>query len=230
MARRRSVRIVIAVVLLAVVAAVVGTVVLTSGSSSSDSTTPTAAQLYAQEARFGTFNAFVPGSDPDELDRGGSNVDDIVKFLGHGRYQLTVQNVGFLGYINSFSWNAPNILITRVVGSSSGSCQAAKEHTATTQFGALPEGTITCGGMAIAPPTCSCLAGGTATVTFEGHPIASRKGVVFGVAESRLVLGNLTLVPHHIPSYLGGAANQVDEPLCAKGEQSTKANPCVHTS
>jgi hypothetical protein len=220
----------IAVVVVLVVAGGVAAAVILTQQGGGSFVGPSAAQLYAQQAKYGTFGAYVPGSDPDETDRGGNNVDDTVRFLGNDRYELTIQNVGFLGYINSFWWNAPNIVITKVISSSSGSCQAGSEKTVVTQYGALPEGSVRCQGMAIAPPKCSCEGGGTATVTFAGHPIVSKKGVIYGVVESRLVLGDLTLVPYHIPSYLGGAANQEDLPLCAKGQQSTKGHLCVHTS
>jgi hypothetical protein len=213
-------------VTVAVVAAVVVLVVVDKGTSGYSG--PSAAQLYSQQARFGKFGPYIPGSDPDETDRGGNNVDDVVRDLGNGRYQLTVQNVGFLGYINGFSWNAPNIAITKVTGSTSGSCTASPDHNVVTQYGTLPTATITCTGMAIAPPKCSCRGGGTATVSFTGHPLVSKPGVVYGVVNSRLVLGDMTLVPYHIPSYLGGAGNTVDLPLCAKGQQSSKAHLCVH--
>ena len=223
-------RVVVAVAAgLVVVAGIVTAVVLLTRQGSPGFTGPSAAQLYAQEAKFGTFSGYVAGGDPDEFDRGGDNVDDSIRFLGNGRYQLTVENIGALGYINSFTWNAPNISVTRVISSSSGSCSARNLGLVSTQYGALPEGSVHCSGMAIPPPKCSCRPGGTATVTFEGHPIVSKKGVVYGVVESRLVLGNLTLVPYHIPSYLGGAANGADLPLCATGEQSTKAHACVHS-
>ena len=226
-ARRRRRLVLVAVVAVALIGAVVaGIVVSTSGSN--QFVGASAAQLYAQEAKFGTFNPAMSGEDPDEMDRGGNNVDDTVRFLGNGRYQLIVQNVGFLGFINSFSWNAPNVVITKVLGSSSGTCSAAPERKVLTQYGTLPEGSLSCVGMAIKPPKCSCEAGGTATITFEGHPLVSTKHVTYGIEESRLVVGNLTLLPYHIPSYLGGGAN-ADLPLCAKGQQSTKAHPCVNT-
>ena len=211
-----------------VVAAIAAGAVALGGSSGKFSG-QSAAELYAKQAKFATFNAYTSGEDPDEMDRGGNNVDDTVRFLGNGRYQVTVQNVGFLGYINSFEWNAPNIVVTRIIGSSSGTCTAANVKGATTQFGALPQASVRCVGMAIKPPKCSCQGGGTATVTFEGHPLVTTKHVVYGVAESRLVIGNMTLLPYHIPSYLGGAANQTDLPLCAKGQQNTSAHPCVQT-
>jgi hypothetical protein len=220
----------LAVIGIVVVAAVVSAVVLTTGGSGSGNGYPTAEQLYAQQAAYGTFGAYIPGGDPDEQDRSGSNVDQIIHFLGHDRYQLVVQNVGFLGYINSFSWRAPNFDVTGIVNSGSGSCRGSNVASFTTQFGDLPEGVVTCAGFAIAPPKCSCEGGGTATITFEGHPYGSKKGVQFGLAESRIELGNLTLVPYHIPSYRGGTGNEVDLPLCAKGQVPSKTRPCVATT
>jgi hypothetical protein len=221
--------IVAAIAAIVVIGAAVGGVVLATGSGSSAGFgSESAAQIYAKEAKFGTFNVYMPGEDPDQMDRGGANVDNTVRFIGNGRYQLTVQNIGSLGYINSFTWNAPNIVITKVIGSSSGTCTAGPEQTVWTQYGRMPEASVSCAGMAIGPPKCSCRVGGTATVTFYGHPIVSTNHVYYGVGYSRLVLGDLTLVPYHIPSYLGSAANRVDLPLCAKGQQSSKAHPCVH--
>ena len=163
------------------------------------------------------------------MDRGGNNIDDTVTFLGNGRYRLTVQNVGFLGFVNSFQWDAPNIVITGIVGSSEGTCTVVPLHTApAAQYGSASESSVRCVGMTIKPPRCSCRPGGTATVTFTGHPLVTGKHVYYGVAESRLVVGDLTLVPYHIPSYLGSGPNTVDLPLCAKGQKSTSAQPCVH--
>jgi hypothetical protein len=225
--RRTWLLVAIGVVVLA--AAAGGGVAAFSGGSSGFPTT-SAADLYAKEAKFGTFNRVMPGEDPDEMDRGGNNVDDTVTFLGNGRYRLTVQNVGFLGFINSFEWNAPNIVITKIVGSSQGTCTATALHNApAAQYGSAPESSVRCTGMTIKPPKCSCLAGGTATVTFLGHPLVTGKHIHYGVAESRFVVGDLTLVPYHIPSYLGSGPNTVDVPLCAKGQKSSAAHPCVQT-
>ncbi len=204
--------------------------IVSTQSSSPGSTGPTAAQLYAQEAAYGTFGAYALGGDPDELDRSGENVDDIVTFLGGDRYKLTVQNVGFLGYINSFSWRAPNMVITGITSSGSGSCTFSNAKSVETQWGHLPEGIVSCQGFTIPPPKCSCRGGGTATISFDAHNLATSTTIHYGVAESRIELGNMTLVPYHIPSYLGAANNTADLPLCAKGQQNSKAHPCVHTS
>jgi len=214
-----------------VVAAAAAGGVAAFGGGSSGFPTQSAADLYAKEAKFGTFNRTMPGEDPDEMDRGGNNLDDTVTFLGNGRYRLTVQNVGFLGFVNSFEWDAPNIVITKILGSSEGSCSAVPLHTApASQYGSAPESTVRCVGMAIKPPKCSCLAGGTASVTFLGHPLVTGKHIYYGVAESRLVVGDMTLVPYHIPSYRGSGPNTVDLPICAKGQKSSSAHPCVHAS
>jgi len=214
-----------------VVAAVaVAAVLLISGSGANPSSVgPSAEQLYAQEAPFGTFAPYVQGGDPDEFDRSGENVNDTVDYLGKNTWRLVVQNVGSIGFINSFSWWAPNFRVTKVLKTSSGSCSVKDIKSFVTEYGNLPEGTIECAGFAIAPPKCSCEGGGTASVTFEGHSDVSTPGVSYGVANSRIELGNLTLVPYHIPSYIGAESNVEDLPLCTKGQTSSKSHPCVPT-
>jgi hypothetical protein len=53
--------------------------------------------------------------------------------------------------------------------------------------------------------------------------------VLHGLQGSTLRIGAMTPVPYHIPSYRG-SGNNVDLPLCAKGEASTRDKPCVHAS
>jgi hypothetical protein len=57
----------------------------------------------------------------------------------------------------------------------------------------------------------------------QAAPNATYQGIDGGVA-----IKDMTPVPYHIPSYLNSQANQVDLPLCAKGQQNSKAHPCVH--
>ena len=69
-------------------------------------------------------------------------------------YQLDVQNTSGIGYINQFTWVPPTSLtITAVTSTEGGHCS-------------LVGGSIQCNGK-IAPPTCTCLAGGDIVVTFR---------------------------------------------------------------
>jgi hypothetical protein len=52
-------------------------------------------------------------------------------------------------------------------------------------------------------------------------------GATGGVAGGFLRLGEMTPVPYLIRSYLGPPP--VDLPICAKGQESTTARPCVHS-
>src|SRR5438045_2113838 len=79
---------------------------------------PTAKELYAQQIRVSGFEAARKGMDPDELDRSGSDVDTSVRQLGQNRYELTVQNVSDVGFVNSFWWHAKDLRIVSVTSSS----------------------------------------------------------------------------------------------------------------
>jgi hypothetical protein len=177
---------------------------------------PSAADLYAQQIQVGSFARAQRGMDPDEGDRSGSDVTTSVRELGNNRYQIIVQNFSDAGFINSFWWKAKDMRITAVTGSSSGSCHV------------FDSTTLQCTGLAIRPPKCTCLAGGSATVDFVARPVnAKTAGISYGVQGSKLRIGEVTPVPYHIPSYLGSEQN-ADLPLCAKGQASSKAKPCVH--
>jgi hypothetical protein len=180
---------------------------------------PTAADLYAQQIQVGTFTRPAQGVDPDEQDRSSSDVTTSIRSLGHDRYQITVQNFSNAGFINSFWWNAGNLMrITAVTGSSGGSCHVSDPTT------------VQCTGLAIRPPKCTCESGGSATVTIVARTVATpTKGTTYGVQGSKLRIGDVTPVPYHIPSYKGQEAN-ADLPICAKGQASTKSQPCVHAT
>jgi hypothetical protein len=220
---------------------VVGLVGCGGGGSSSSSGNPTAAELYAKQIQVGTFGTYVAGEDPDELDRGGVDVDTVIRSLGGNHYQLLIQNASDVGFINTFSWyvngnaglagktNAVKLL--SVENSSSGHCKLA-----------IDRNSIVCTGMTIKPPTCTCLPGGTVTVNFTAEPNykwlnslpQGPKAVLpnhYGIFQnSQTVLGDMTPVPYHIPSYRNSQQNLYDLPLCAKGEPNTTAHPCVHGS
>jgi hypothetical protein len=184
--------------------------------SSDGSSGPMAAELYAQQLQVGTFDKYLKGADPDELDRSSLDVTTAIRSLGRGRYELVVQNFSNIGFINSFTWNAPDMKITAVASRSGGSCTLVDSTT------------FTCAGLSIRPPKCTCRAGGTARVRFVARELVTGRKRSYGVTAGKLTLGDLTPVPYHIPSYLGAEKNVVDLPLCATGEPSTKAHPCIH--
>jgi hypothetical protein len=193
---------------------------LLSGCGGGGSSEPTAAQLYAQQIQVGTFEKASRGIDPDELDRSGADVTTSVRQLANDRYELVIQNFSDVGYINSFWWHGENLRITGVTGSSSGTCRIADSTT------------LKCDGMTIAPPKCTCEPGGTATVRFTAKLLVEKNlpyPTFYGVTGSRLRIAEMTPVPYHIPSYKGGESN-ADLPLCAKGQASTNAKPCVHAA
>jgi hypothetical protein len=146
----------------------------------------------------------------------------VITFLDipRGLYRLSVNNTSGLGYINTFTWVAPqNMNITQITSSEGGKCQ-------------LVEGNISCrgGGKGIAPPKCTCLAGGSLTVNFTATGLSptfnGKYYTYYGIEGGWLHILTMTPVPYHIPSFL---AQQVDLPLCKKGVTSTQAHPCATT-
>jgi hypothetical protein len=211
------------------------------GGGSASSNNPTAAELYAKQIQVGTFGTYVAGEDPDELDRGGVDVTTVIRSLGGDRYQLLIQNASDVGFINTFSWyvngdaglagktNAVKLL--SVGTSTAGHCKLA-----------IDKNSIICTGMTIRPPSCTCLPGGTVTVNFTAVPNykwlrslpqgpKAKLATHYGIFQNSMtVLGDMTPVPYHIPSYREPDQSLFDLPLCAKGEPNTTAHPCVHGS
>jgi hypothetical protein len=173
---------------------------------------PTGAQLRAQEIQVGTFKKYLPGTDPDELDRSGVDISDTVSQLAPGHYEVTVQNVSNIGFVNSFWFHTTSVRITKVVSSTQGLCTL------------LDDNTISCDNLKIAPPKCTCLSGGLMKFRFDGKAVVANHGIDGGIA-----LHDTTPVPYHIPSYLNSQANVVDLPVCAPGQQSTSSHRCVHS-
>src|SRR5205807_716064 len=98
---------------------------------------------------------------------GATDAVTIVRFLDpmRGLYQIEVDNTSGIGYINTFDWvPPPNMTITAITSTEGGRCS-------------LQAGNISCvgGKKGIAPPKCTCLAGGKLTVNFT----ASGNGPVF---------------------------------------------------
>ena len=53
----------------------------------------------------------------------------------------------------------------------------------------------------------------------------------YGIFQNSMtVLGDMTPVPYHIPSYKNSQQNLYDVPICLKGEVNTTSHPCVHGS
>jgi hypothetical protein len=173
---------------------------------------PTAAQLRAQEIQVGTFKKYLPGTDPDELDRSGLDISDVVRTITPGHYEVIVQNFSNIGFINSFWFHTTNVKITKVVSSTMGTCTL------------LDDNTISCDNMKLAPPKCTCQTGGIMKFRFDGKPLAANHGIDGGIA-----LHDTTPVPYHIPSYLNSQANVLDLPICQPGQKSSSAHRCVHS-
>jgi len=168
----------------------------------------------ATAATQGAAAASAATVDPNALGRASADVISIVRWVSPGSYQLEVQNTSGIGYINAFSWEPPaSLTITAVTSTEGGKCS-------------LAGGSIECTGK-IAPPKCTCLAGGALTVNFTAKGLeptfANGYWTYYGFSASRLQIQQMTPVPYHIPSAL---PTFTDVPVCKKGQKSTKARPC----
>jgi hypothetical protein len=151
---------------------------------------------------------------------GATDAVTIIRFLDpmKGLYQLEIDNTSGIGYINTFDWvPPPNMTITAITSTEGGHC-------------ALNNGNISCvgGKKGIAPPKCTCLAGGSMTVNFTASgnsPVFNGQyWTYYGVVGSWTHITSMTPVPYHIPSFLTPG---VDLPICKAGQQSTGTNPCT---
>jgi hypothetical protein len=127
-----------------------------------------------------------------------------------------VENTSGVGYIDAFNWVPPtNLTVTGVTSSEGGKC-------------GLVGGDIRCSGK-MAPPKCTCSAGGELTVNFTAKGLeptfANGYWTYYGIVGSYLQIEKVTPVPYHIPS--AQPEPGADLPLCKKGHASTKAKPCV---
>jgi hypothetical protein len=150
------------------------------------------------------------------LGRGSADAVTVVSFLGGGHYQLDVQNTSGIGFINQFTWVPPvNLTVIAVTSSEGGKCS-------------LVGGSIMCTGK-VAPPSCTCEAGGDLTVNFTARGLeptfANGYWTYYGIIGAYLQIQQMTPVPYHIPSALPKIG--LDLPLCKKGQKSTKARPCL---
>jgi hypothetical protein len=148
----------------------------------------------------------------------GPDATTVVRYvdLKHGQYQLEVENTSGLGYITSFTWDSPGQLqLTAISNVTGGRCHIADNQ-------------IQCTGAkhGIAPPSCTCRAGGHMVVNFTATGNApkfnGRYWTYYGV-ESDTVITGMTPVETPIPSWMGG---EQDLPLCSPGTQPGPDNPC----
>ena len=155
-------------------------------------------------------------ADPNTLGRGAADAVTVVSWIGAGTYQLDVQNTSGIGYINQFTWVPPaNLTVTAVTSSKGGKC-------------VLVGGSIQCNGK-VAPPDCTCKAGGDLTVIFTARGLeptfANGYWTYYGIVGAYLQIQQMTPVPYHIPSAVPKLG--LDLPVCKKGQKSTKARPCL---
>jgi hypothetical protein len=146
----------------------------------------------------------------------------IIRFLDPratpAKYQLEVENTSGIGYINTFNWVPPNqMTITAITSTEGGRCT-------------LNNNTISCRGGAkgIAPPKCTCLAGGNMLINFTATgnepKFNGQYWTYYGIVGSYMQITSMTPVPYHIPSFL--PSTTADVPLCKAGQKSTTAKPC----
>jgi hypothetical protein len=128
--------------------------------------------------------------DPDSENMGGSDANTSIVHEGPTTWQLVIQNTSRVGYIDSIYWKPPpGATITSVTSSSRGSCSLASD------------GEISCEGLNLKPPTCTCLPGGTATVNFVmtepnnyrggGRSTVGIENSGLEIVEMRPILGNI---------------------------------------
>jgi hypothetical protein len=189
-----------------------------SGKNAADTSTtgenaPIAATILTHNSNGQTF------VDPDSENKMGSDLLYVVLQLPSGRFQLTVTNRSALGFVNSFTWKAPpNVKLTSLLTNANGHCTLSDEQ-------------IVCSGIALKPPSCTCLGdGGKAVLTFTAKQAPPKYGQHAGWEYSAMTIGAMTPVPYVIPSSpTEKPGRNADLPLCVKGQTSTAAKPCVYT-
>jgi hypothetical protein len=140
--------------------------------------------------------------------------------LRTGKYQVEVENTSAIGYINTFTW-APSdaITVTSITSSHGGSCHIANNSIICT---ASKKG--------IAPPSCTCRAGGALEVNFtatgNGPTFNGRWWTYYGFTNTTDV-NQMTKVPGHVPSYVPtGPA----PPPCDPGTQIANLDQIANAS
>jgi hypothetical protein len=133
------------------------------------------------------------GGDDDVADN--TNASSVLRPLGHGRYELEIQNTSRIGFINSFRWvPPPKLTITAITSSSRGTCKVDSS------------GSIACVAT-LPPPKCLCRpSGGTVTVDFTTPPAEVLKiqgyTINSGTLGARFEVVAMTAVPYLIASTL----------------------------
>jgi hypothetical protein len=147
-------------------------------------------------------------ADPDSDARQGQDLTTVLsQGAGSRSYRVTVSNVSGIGFVNALDWRPPGgMKVVRVTGSSAGRC--------TLTGGADPR--ITCAGLRLRPPTCTCRGdGGEVVISF----VADRpRGMLAGAS----AIVSATPVLKIIPAYPQGP----DVAPCKPGQTSTASNPC----
>jgi len=156
---------------------------------------------------------------------GATDAVTIVRFLDpvKGLYQIEVDNTSGIGYINTFAWvPPPNMTVTAITSTEGGKCYIDGS-------GAI---SCTAGGKGIAPPKCTCLAGGALLVNFTATGNAptwnGQYWTYYGIVGDWTHITSMTPVPYHIPSFLTPG---VDLPVCGTpshpSKTSTGVDPCT---
>jgi|SRR5581483_3697229 len=147
-------------------------------------------------------------ADPDSMARQGQ---DLATTLSAGRtpheFRVTVSNTSTIGFVNAFYWVPPRgMTLIKVVGSDSGHCVVDP----------APAPKISCNGLRLKPPTCTCRGdGGQLVISFLASKDPGMLGGASAVVAATPVLKVIPAVP---PA--------PDVQACGKGEKSTAAEPC----
>jgi hypothetical protein len=149
-------------------------------------------------------------ADPDSMSRQGQDLSSVLAQGGGAHsYRVTVSNISSIGFVNALDWRPPSgMRLVRITGSSAGHCRLAA--------GTDPR--ITCAGLRLKPPTCTCRGdGGELVISF----VADSK--VPGLLAGASAIVSASPVLNVIPAYPQGP----DVSRCKPGQLSTTSNPCA---
>jgi hypothetical protein len=151
-----------------------------------------------------------PIIDPDQAIGSDLDVQTVLTQSQSDHYQLEVINISPIGFINGFQWlPLGGMTIAKVTGSNIGHCRLASQE-------------ILCD-VTLKPPTCTCRGnGGHIYVSFTVTPRSS-PGALRGGSGGTVHIDSMTPVFKTIPSFV----TSPDVLICAKGQSSTPAKPCV---
>ena len=114
--------------------------------------------------------------------------------LRAGKYQVEVENTSAIGYINTFTWEPSDVItLTAITSSKGGTCHIANNMILCT---ASKRG--------IAPPACTCRAGGSMEVNFTATgnlPTFNGRYWTYYGFTNKTDVNQMTRVPDHIPSF-----------------------------